>query len=59
MPPRKQNNAPTSGQSKPSAQECVKQCPVVGIMLDYFVGKYGNDARPQVIQDLNALKGKE
>ena len=34
-------------------------CPLVGVLLAYFTDKYGNDARPKIIKDLNALLGKE
>ena len=53
MPPKKKDKPKAAPECDPS------KCPVVGIMLDYFEGMYGNDAKPQVIKDLTALKGKE
>lgn len=54
MPPRKKENEP-----KAVPQCDPKTCPVAGVLLDYFKGMYGNDAKPQVIKDLTALMGKE
>ena len=54
MPPKKKK------ESVAKAAKCdPKTCPVAAVLLDYFVGKFGNDAKPQIIKDLTALTGEE
>lgn len=55
MPPRKKNENEPAEPVKCDPNDC----PVVRILLEYFQGKYGNDAKPQIVKDLIALKGKE
>lgn len=43
-------------QSKTESPPCTQGCPVVGVLIEYYQGQFGNDARPQILQDLRDIQ---